>query len=62
MADLEKASEYPEGRAFYRSVLDYVTSKDFVPKTPITLQEFQKLMTTDVTEGEIGGLNNISPY
>lgn len=62
MADLEKASEYPEGRAFYRSVLDYMTSKDFAPKTPITLQEFQKLMTTDVTEGEIGGLNNISPY
>ena len=62
MADLEKASEYPEGRAFYRSVLEYMTSKDFVPKTHITLDDFHRLMTTDVVEGKIGELNNISPY
>jgi hypothetical protein len=62
MADLEKASDYPEGRAFYHSVLEYMTSKDFAPKTQITLEDFQKLMTTDVVEGRIGELNNISPY
>ena len=62
MADLKKASNYPEGRAFYRSVLDYMTSKDFAPKTHITLDDFQKLMTTEVIEGKIGELNNISPY
>ena len=62
MADLEKASDYPEGRAFYRSVLEYMTSKDFVPKTHITLDDFHRLMTTDVVEGKIGELNNISPY
>ena len=62
MADLEAASSYPEGRAFYRSVLSYMTSDDFAPKTHITLADFQKLMTTPVVEGKIGELNNISPY
>ena len=62
MSDLEKASEYPEGRAFYNSVLEYMNSKDFAPKTHITLDDFYRLMTTDVAEGKIGELNNISPY
>ena len=62
MADLEKAAAYPEGRAFYRSVLEYMTSPDFAPQTHISLEDFQKLMTTPVVEGEISELNNISPY
>ena len=62
MADLESATSYPEGRAFYRSVLEYMVSEDFAPKTRITLEDFQKLMTTPVVEGKIGELNNISPY
>ena len=62
MTDLEKASEYPEGRAFYRSVLEYMTSDKFAPQTHITLDDFYQLMTTDVVEGKIGELNNISPY
>ena len=62
MADLEAATSYPEGRAFYRSVLEYMTSDDFAPKTHITLDDFQRLMTTPVVEGKIGELNNISPY
>ena len=62
MADLESATSYPEGRAFYRSVLEYMTSSDFAPKTHITLDDFRQLMTTPVVEGKIGELNNISPY
>ena len=62
MADLESATSYPEGRAFYRSVLEYMTSEDFAPKTHITLDDFRRLMTTPVVEGKIGELNNISPY
>ncbi len=62
MADLEAATSYPEGRAFYRSVLEYMTSEDFTPKTQITLEDFKKLMKTPVVEGKIGELNNISPY
>lgn len=62
MADLEAAASYPEGRAFYRSILEYMTSGDFTPKTHITLEDFKKLMTNPVVEGKIGELNNISPY
>ena len=62
MADLDTASAYPEGRQFYRSLLEYMTSKDFAPTTSISLEDFRKLMTTDVVEGKIGELNNISPY
>jgi hypothetical protein len=62
MADLDTASAYPEGRQFYRSVLEYMTSNDFAPTTSISLEDFRKLMTTDVVEGKIGELNNISPY
>ena len=62
MADLESATSYPEGRAFYRSVLVYMVSSDFAPKTHITLEDFQRLMTTPVVEGKISELNNSSPY
>ena len=62
MADLDEASAFPEGRQFYRSLLEYMNSKDFVPQTRITLSDFRQLMTTDVVEGKIGELNNISPY
>ena len=62
MADLEKASAYPEGRQFYRSLLEYMTSKDFAPRTKISVEDFRRLMSTDVVEGKIGELNNISPY
>ena len=62
MADLDEASAHPEGRQFYRSILEYMTSRDFAPQTKISLQDFRRLMTTDVVEGKIGELNNISPY
>lgn len=62
MADLEKASEYPEGRQFYTSVLKYMTSGDFNPTTHITYADFKTLLTTPVVEGVIGSLDNITPY
>ncbi|MCR4583453.1 MAG: beta-glycosidase [Prevotella sp.] len=62
MADLHEASAYPEGRQFFRSVLSYMTSKDFVPATRISFDDLQRLLTTPVTEGKIGKLDNISPY
>lgn len=62
MSDLEKASEHPEGGQFYLSVLRYMTSQHFAPKTAITVADFHRLMTTPVVAGEIGKLNNISPY
>ena len=62
MSDLEKASEHPEGEQFYLSILRYMTSQHFAPKTAITVADFHRLMTTPVVAGEIGKLNNISPY
>lgn len=62
MSDLEKAAEYPEGRQFYHSVLSYMLSPAFAPATSITVDDFNRLLTTDVVEGQIGALDNISPY
>ncbi len=62
MSDLEKASEYPEGKQFYLSVLEYMQSKHFAPTTAISVNDFRNLISTLVVEGEIGKLNNISPY
>lgn len=62
MSDLQKASAYVEGRQFYQSVLRYMHSDSFAPKTKISADDFRKLMTTPVVEGKIGELNNISPY
>lgn len=62
MADLDRASAYPEGRQFYASVLDYMNSSDFRPATHITADDLRHLLTTPVQEGHIGGLDNISPY
>jgi hypothetical protein len=62
MTDLDKAAEHPEGKQFYLSTLRYMTSKSFAPKTKITVSDFRRLMSTPVVEGEIGKLDNISPY
>ena len=62
MSDLEKAAEYPEGKQLYLSILEYMLSDYFNPKTSITAADFHRLMTTPVVAGEIGKLNNISPY
>ena len=39
-----------------------MTSQHFAPKTKITAADLNSLMTTPVVEGQIGTLNNISPY
>lgn len=62
MADLDRAADFPEGQAFYRSILQYMRSRDFDPSTQISFDDLQALFTTPVVEGKIGELNNISPY
>ena len=42
MSDLEKAAKYPEGKAFYQSVIDYMRSADFNPSAEITVDELKK--------------------
>ena len=62
MSDLEKASEYPEGRAFYESVLSYMRSADFNPSSEITIDELQKTLSSEPRRISMKELNNISQY
>ena len=67
MSDLDKASEYPEGRQFYASVLNYMHSKDFtvggdLQSPTLTPDQLRLLFSTKVSETQLQDLNNISPY
>ena len=62
MSDLEKASAYPEGKQFYRSVLSYMHSGAFNPEQSITSNTLKSALFPKVAEGKIKELNNISPY
>lgn len=62
MSNLEKASQYPEGRAFYQSVLNYMRSSDFNPQTKITAADLMKTLKEEPNEISMKELNNISQY
>ena len=62
MSDLEKASQYPEGRAFYESMLDYMRSMDFSPSTEISVGELWKTLHQEPRQASMKELNNISQY
>ena len=74
MSDLEKASQYPEGRQFYATVLNYMHSRDFavggdlqsvggdLQSPTLTPDQLRQLFSTKVSETRLQDLNNISPY
>lgn len=62
MSDLEKASEYPEGRAFYESVLSYMRSPEFAPQSEITIANLRKKLKEVPRQISLKELNNISQY
>ena len=62
MSDLEKASKYPEGKAFYQSVLNYMRSADFNPSAEITVAELKKKLAEKPRQVSLKELNNISQY
>ena len=62
MSDLEKASEYPEGRAFYESVLSYMRSPEFAPQSEITIADLRKNLKEEPRQISLKELNNISQY
>ena len=39
-----------------------MNSPAFAPSTSVSLADVRRLMMTEVEEGKIGELNNISPY
>ena len=62
MSNLERAADYPEGRQFYASVLNYMQSDSFAPTTHLTPDALRRLFTRQVSEAQREELNNISPY
>jgi hypothetical protein len=59
---MEKCSEYPEGRAFFQSLIRYFLSDAFHPQVQISLQELMTKLKENVKENQLDELNNISPY
>lgn len=62
MSDLEKASKYPEGKAFYQSIIDYMRSADFNPQVKMTASDLLKTLKEEPRKVSLKELNNISQY
>lgn len=62
MSDLERISRYPEGQAFYQSVLNYMQSSDFNPTDEMSVEVLRKTLSEKPREITMKELNNISQY
>lgn len=62
MTDLAKIQAYPEGKAFYNSIVRYMASDKFSPQCNITVGELMHDITAETAEGKIEKLDNISQY
>lgn len=62
MSPLHQLQQYPEARQLYASLLQYMKSDTFTPKTAISSGELQHLLTTPAAEGELKKLFNITTY
>ena len=59
-SDLESTLAYPEGRQFYKAVLDYMRSPDFQPTVALDERRLLRLFREKVEEQTIVKLQNIS--
>lgn len=62
MSPLHQLQHYPEARQLYASLLQYMKSDTFTPKTAIPSEELRHLLTTPAAEGELKKLFNITTY
>ena len=62
MSPLHQLQQYPEARQLYASLLQYMKSSTFTPKTAISSGELRHLLTTPAAEGELKKLFNITTY
>lgn len=60
MSDLEAVDDKPEVRQLYRSMLDYMASGDFNPKTAVSSGELVRLLRIRPEETKREELRNIS--
>ena len=59
-SDLESTLGYPEGRQFYKAVLNYMRSDDFHPEVSLEPGQLVRLFSEKVDDLRIGQLHNIS--
>jgi len=59
-SDLESTLEYPEGRQFYKAVLDYMRSDEFHPSVALSPDRLERLFRVQAAEQQIVKLQNIS--
>jgi hypothetical protein len=59
-SDLESTLEYPEGRQFYKAVLDYMRSDEFHPTVALRPDRLVRLFREKVEEQLIMNVQNIS--
>lgn len=60
MADLDAASNTPEGLQFYAGLLEYMNSREFKPSTSISVNSFKNLFVEGTQKDAIKILENIS--
>ncbi len=60
MVDKDKVMEYPEGRQFVKSVVEYMNTPSFKPSTGITSDDLKSLLTSPSEKSAIKDLHNIS--
>ena len=62
MCDLKAISPWTEGRAFARSIRQYMTSRAFDPTDTLTVAQLRALLDGERHEENIQGVENISDY
>ncbi|MDD5861870.1 MAG: beta-glycosidase [Prevotella sp.] len=63
MADLKAAAQWPEGRAFHNTLLDYMQSGDFRPSMAFpSFQALWQCVTAKAPKAALERLDNISKY
>lgn len=62
MSDIESTLQYPEGRAFRTSLLNYMKSSSFRPACAMSVADLRKLLTEEPRTAKMKELNNISQY
>jgi hypothetical protein len=60
--DLDRISQWPEGAAYKKALLDYSASPSFNPIASLSPNELVSLLTSPANERDIQGVENISDY
>lgn len=62
MSNLSAISDKPEGKQLHQSIVNYMESPDFAPKTIFTEEEIKQIFESSVEDKNIIGVKNITTY